>query len=180
MPRVSDLTARELLVSQSSESPQLKDPFIAAVLAWMLPGLGHIYQGRVGKGLLFFVTLMGAFIYGLHLGEWKTVFWAWDKERKPLIEGICRLGMGLPSAASYVQSFRKDEGLPVIGDFQAAPSAAELNELTARLNRTWDIAKLYTMIASLLNILVILDASGGPADWAYRQALDARREAAAT
>lgn len=153
-------------MTTESHSIPLKDPFIAAVLAWLVPGLGHIYQGRTAKGLLFFVCLMGTFTYGMYLGEWKVVYWAWD-DRKPVIEGICRLGMGLPSAPSILQSFRKDDGgLPVLGQFQATPSKAELEELNARLSRTWSIAAIYTMIASLLNILVILDAQGGPAEYA--------------
>ena len=167
------------LVSTEPDSIPLKDPFTAAVLAWLVPGLGHIYQGRFAKGLLFFVCLMGAFVYGMYLGEWKSVYWAWD-DRKPVIEGICRLGMGLPALPSILQSFRKDgEGLPVIGGFQATPSKAELDELNARLSRTWDIAKIYTMIAGLLNILVILDAQSGPAEHIPARARDPKQEPAA-
>ena len=33
----------------------LKEPWIAALLAWLMPGMGHVYQGRTGKGILFFV-----------------------------------------------------------------------------------------------------------------------------
>jgi len=151
-------------LSSPSDPIPLKDPFVAGLLAWLVPGLGHIYQGRVAKGVFFFVCLMSAFVYGMYLGEWKVVYWAWD-DRKPVIEGLCRMGMGLPSAAAIVQSFRPaDARLPVLGDFQAAPSKAELQELNARLNRTWHIAQIYTLIASLLNILVILDARGGPAE----------------
>ena len=42
----------------------LKDPRLAAFLAWLVPGLGHIYQGRTGKGVLFFVCIVGTFFYG--------------------------------------------------------------------------------------------------------------------
>jgi len=145
-----------------------KDPVIAAVLAWLLPGLGHFYQGRFAKGLLFFFCLMGTFVWGMYLGEWKTVYWSWDPERKPIVEGLCRLGMGIPSMPAIVHSFRDDGSeLPVIGRLQATPSKAELDELNARLSRTWTIAQIFTVIASLLNVLVILDAQGGPAELAY-------------
>ena len=157
----------------------LKDTFIATVLAWLVPGLGHIYQGRTAKGLFFFVVLMGAFTYGMYLGEWKVVYWAWDPDRKPVVEGLCRLGMGLPSAPAILQSFHEKEGrLPIIGKFQAAPTKAELQELNARLNRTWHIAQIYTMIASLLNILVMLDAYGGPAELAYARSHGPEQEPA--
>jgi len=143
---------------------KLKDPATAALLAWLLPGLGHIYQGRTSKGVAFFAVLMGTFIWGMYLGEWKVVYWAWD-ERKPVVEGLCRLGMGLPVLPAYLQSMRPEgAGLPIIGKFQAAPTKAELAELNARLNTRWEVAKLYTMIACLLNVLVILDAYHGPAE----------------
>jgi TM2 domain-containing membrane protein YozV len=41
---------------------------IAAVLAaWLVPGAGHLVLGRRGRGLLFFVTIVGAFVLGLSL-----------------------------------------------------------------------------------------------------------------
>ena len=173
-------------MSTETDPVPLKDPFTAAVLAWLVPGLGHIYQGRAAKGLLFFVLLMGTFVYGMYLGEWRTVYWTWDPERKPVLEGICRLGMGLPSLPSILQSlssldrFRKEGGgLPVIGQLQTAPSKAELDELHARLSHTWGIAQVFTMIASLLNILVILDAQGGPAEQLPARAGRSEQEPAA-
>lgn len=172
-------------MSTEPQAVPLKDPFTAAVLAWLVPGLGHIYQGRLTKGLLFFVLLMGTFVYGMYLGEWKTVYWAWD-DRKPTLEGICRLGMGLPSLPSILQSlprldrFRNEGGgLPIIGHLQTAPSMAELDELNARLSHTWGIAQVFTMIASLLNILVLLDASGGPAEQLPARAGRSEQEPAA-
>jgi len=165
-------------VNNQPPSVPLHDTFTAGLLAWLVPGLGHIYQGRTAKGVLFFVTLMGTFLWGMYLGEWKVVYWAWD-ERKPVVEGLCRLGMGLSSLPSIVQSFRDDgRGLPLIGRFQAAPSAAELQELNARLSRTWHIAQIYTMIASLLNVLVILDAQSGPSELAFARRREPTEEPA--
>ena len=161
-----------------TQSPPLKDPFTAAVLAWLVPGLGHIYQGRTAKGIVFFVCLMGTFVGGLYLGEWKVVYWAWD-ERKPVVEGLCRLGMGLPCMPAMLQSFRDGKGLPLLGQFEAAPTKGELEELNARLSRTWEIAKIYTMIACLLNVLVILDAYGGPAELAHARTAELRQESVA-
>ena len=62
--------------SQSNDqSIQLKDPLIAGVLAWLVPGLGHFYQGRNAKGVLFIVCILGTFIYGLYLGGSNEVGW---------------------------------------------------------------------------------------------------------
>jgi TM2 domain-containing membrane protein YozV len=52
----------------------LKDPWLAAFLAWLVPGLGHLYQGRTGKGLLFFICIVGTFFYGLYIGGGKVVY----------------------------------------------------------------------------------------------------------
>ncbi|MDA1040181.1 MAG: hypothetical protein O3A37_07845, partial [Planctomycetota bacterium] len=35
----------------------LRNPLLAAVLGWLVPGLGHLYQGRLFKGRLFLVTI---------------------------------------------------------------------------------------------------------------------------
>ena len=35
---------------------ELKEPWIAALLAWLVPGLGHIYAGQLGAGLLWFLA----------------------------------------------------------------------------------------------------------------------------
>ena len=55
----------------------LKNPYLAAFLAWLVPGLGHVYQGRRGKGLLYFVCILGLFLAGLTMGGGKIVFWRW-------------------------------------------------------------------------------------------------------
>src|SRR3954454_16710484 len=46
----------------------------AGFLSYLVPGLGQITQGRIGKGLLFFVGIYGLFFYGLALGQWQNVF----------------------------------------------------------------------------------------------------------
>src|SRR6202453_2989422 len=47
---------------------------MAAILSYLVPGLGQIAQGRFGKGLLFFVCLYGLFFYGEYLGDWRNVY----------------------------------------------------------------------------------------------------------
>jgi hypothetical protein len=55
-------------------SPPRKYSALAGVLSYLVPGLGQIYEGRVGKGLLFMVSLYGLFFYGMRLGDWKNVY----------------------------------------------------------------------------------------------------------
>src|SRR5260370_13248256 len=55
-------------------SPKSAYSLRAGVLSYLIPGLGQIYEGRVGKGILFMVCLYGLFFFGMYLGEWKNVY----------------------------------------------------------------------------------------------------------
>ena len=62
------------MATEPSEKPveeaiDLKDPALAALLAWLVPGLGHWYQGRRAKAVLYFICIMGLFAYGVYLSS---------------------------------------------------------------------------------------------------------------
>jgi hypothetical protein len=89
----------------------LKDPRIAAFLAWLVPGLGHLYQGRTAKGLLFVVCIVGTFVYGLMIGEGRVVYAA---DVNPLSrrfydrwQYLCQVGVGLPALPALLQTQRR-------------------------------------------------------------------------
>jgi len=83
----------------------LKNPRLAALLAWLLPGAGHFYQGRIAKGLLFSTCILGTFIYGMYLGDAKVVYASWRPEDRRL-PYICQIGVGLPALPAAVQAYR--------------------------------------------------------------------------
>jgi hypothetical protein len=148
----------------------LKDPFLAAFLAWLIPGAGHWYQGRRHKAVLFFVWILGTFVFGLYLGEGRVVYASLrDSDRR--LPYLCQIGVGLPALPALVQAARKTPlQFPVYKDFMAPPEVSqvlnqedELDRLQKRLHRYWEFGTVYTMIAGLLNILAIYDAWGGPA-----------------
>ncbi|VTR90882.1 Uncharacterized protein OS=Blastopirellula marina DSM 3645 GN=DSM3645_01605 PE=4 SV=1 [Gemmata massiliana] len=161
--------------------PVTLDP-IAGLLSYIIPGLGQIYQGRVGKGLLFFGGLYLLFFYGMWMGQWRNV-WLPDTEDLP---AVAFAGTDMPGAAkaiSYRPQFlgqvwigaaawpgvyqyiafdkAKDEG-PIFGKFQRMPDEKELNDLQRNGNKRWDLGWVYTVIAGVLNLLVIYDAFAGP------------------
>jgi hypothetical protein len=158
---------------------ELKEPWIAALLAWALPGMGHMYQGRTGKGLLFFICVMGTFLFGLWLGGGKVVYassvgdepWRWQY--------YCQLGVGAPALPALLQRERKEDGKPALfNGFMAPPSntlvelpddsggvSTQPNELaawTVEMHPRYELGTVYTVIAGLLNVLVICDAYAGP------------------
>src|SRR6188508_3427687 len=42
---------------------------LAGFLSYLVPGLGQVYQGRFGKGVLFFACIYVLFFYGNALGS---------------------------------------------------------------------------------------------------------------
>ena len=97
--------------SEINTEIDLKDPRLAAFLAWLVPGLGHIYQGRTGKGVLFFVCILGTFFYGLYIGQGRVVYASTENllSRRFLNERwqyVCQLGVGLPALPALVQRYR--------------------------------------------------------------------------
>jgi len=74
-------------------SDRLPRTLLAIVAAWVLPGLGHVLLGRVRRGLLFAVILLGCFGLGLaHDGRL-----ALRDERQPFLstlQVIANVGIG--------------------------------------------------------------------------------------
>ena len=52
----------------------LKNPLIAAILAYLIPGAGHWYQGRRFKATIYSVCILSLFIWGMILGNWQPVY----------------------------------------------------------------------------------------------------------
>ena len=59
-----------------SKEPQipLKNPIAAAILAFLVPGAGHFYQGRIFKGIIYFVCILTLFIWGMQMGHWRILY----------------------------------------------------------------------------------------------------------
>jgi hypothetical protein len=167
----------------------LKNPALAAFLAWLVPGLGHFYQRRTAKAILFFVCIVSTFVYGLYLGSGeglgvgRVVYASWrDTDRR--LPYLCQIGVGLPALPAVVQAMRVRNGQePLFGQFMAPPRLGTdgrdpptINRLHRELHRYFDIGTAYTMIAGLLNILAIYDAWGGPVFTEYGKQDDEEEE----
>lgn len=148
--------------------PTLKDPMLAAFLAWLVPGAGHLYQGRTAKGVLFMTCILSTFFYGLVLGDFRVVYASWrpDDHRLPY---LCQIGAGLPALPAMVQAYRVRNGqAPLFPDAEgnmAPPTlggVGQLSEWNKEHPHEFELGTVYTMIAGLLNVLVIYDAWGGP------------------
>ncbi len=156
---------------------QKLDPF-AALLSYLLPGLGQIYQGRRSKGVLFMVSLHVLFFYGMWLGNFRNVYLPHTDTRQNVVftstiladvenrlhfAGQFFIGVAAWPALIQYASDPKVDKHPILGTWQRAPRPDELNALQRNGDKRWDLGWVYTVIAGVLNILVIYDALAGPA-----------------
>jgi hypothetical protein len=108
--------------------------FLICLAAWAIPGAGHVWLGRVRKGVIFLVTLPLMFIVGLWLKGRLFPF----ELSQPLVAlaAIADLGIGLPYLVA-----------------KALGAGAGL--VTAI---TYEYGNAFCIVAGLLNSLVVLDA----------------------
>lgn len=161
--------------SESGQSPDrhlevdLRNPAVAGVLAWLIPGAGHFYQRRFAKGVLFSVCILSTFFFGLAMGGGRVVYASLAKNDFRW-QYICQVGVGLPALPALVQNRRVRAGKePLFGwDVMTPPRDVdpqerdELADWHEEYHSFFELGTLYTMIAGLLNVLAIYDACCGP------------------
>ena len=106
----------------------LRDPYWAALLAWLWPGAGHFYQRRYGKGLLFMVCILSIFIFGLCLGRGRVVYASFERGDFRW-QYVCQLGAGLVALPAVVQAIKtRDGGDPFLVMCQRYPEGSGLGK----------------------------------------------------
>ena len=155
----------------------LRNRFLAALLAWLWPGAGHWYQGRIGKSLLFMTCILTIYFWGLAMGDGHVVYASF---RRPQISYpfVFQVGVGLPAFPAVVQSYLQSHNLPLLfgSNVMAPPSRDNLprgipieqtrDELSVWHEKAgvfFELGTLYTMVAGILNMLAMYDACLGPA-----------------
>lgn len=168
----------------------LRNPLVAAILAWAWPGAGHLYQRRYVKGILFMACILGTYFAGLAMAKGHVVYSSFTPQDRRW-QYVCQFWVGTPSLLALVQRQRviiRGED-PLFDGLMAPPHPVELEyhdqlaEWHRDFHRYFDLGTLYTMVAGLLNTLVIFDAFAGPMgapadDRKRNQTQPARRERA--
>lgn len=135
--------------------PWRRSPGVAALLGWVLPGLGQVYAGRPGKGALLLLAILPTFLVGWAL----TGFTIVDRQHYEL-DFIAQAFLGGPTAAAL--------------HFGAG-------HVLDHMPRFFDVGRLYVQVAGLLNLVAICDAVGEAIRQGRRvDEMRAEREAAAT
>ncbi|MDR1486344.1 MAG: hypothetical protein LBT09_16190 [Planctomycetaceae bacterium] len=160
----------------------LRNPVVAGFLTWLIPGLGHFYQGRRAKALLFFFCIVPMFAIGCFLGSGsdigiaRNVYFSWRQQDKRLFF-IPQACIGTAAIPAMLQALWTSSGdPPPFGTFMAPPQsdamdktgvAPTLADIAKRLHFLFELGTYITVIAGLMNLLAIFDAVDGPL--VYRQ-----------
>ena len=167
------------VIEVEGEEIDLRNRSFAALLAWLWPGAGHLYQRRYFKGWLMMVCIMTTFYVGLSIGGGHVVYASMipqDRRWHFLFQGA----IGLPTLPAWVQlNYLRNHTSPTgvteydfkpLWDGYMAPPKRPVNESRnddladwhAETGAGFELGSWYTVIAGLLNILAIFDAYGGP------------------
>lgn len=172
--------------------PDLPNPKTAALLAWLVPGLGHYYQGRRTKGTIFLVSIGTLLITGMVIGEGKVCYAStlpMQPVRSYLYDGwpfICQSGIGAVAVPGWVERSRYLAGEgpllsktlypprtgraalvgpPITSTDSAGNEVVHPDGAAKRrydLGFRYEVGMVYTVIAGLLNLLAVYDAHSGP------------------
>jgi hypothetical protein len=116
---------------------------IAAIATWLLPGLGHLLVGDRIRGTIFLVVITLTFWTGVAIGGVKNT--VSPNDRTLWFAGqICAGGHSLAAIAWGSR----------IGDPEKTGQYAAY---VKGYGRTEEVSVVYTAIAGMLNILIILD-----------------------
>jgi hypothetical protein len=144
------------------EELNLRNRYLAAVLAWLIPGAGHYYQRRYFKATIFSVCIFSSFLIGIFAAGNRCVYASWN-QTEVRWQYVLQAGIGLPAMPAAYQAWRQRNGKEPIGSFMVGPSdTVDLDNWNRETASGFDMGTLYTMVAGLLNILVVFDAYAGP------------------
>jgi hypothetical protein len=121
----------EELGSSSVDSIKI---LVTCVLAWAVPGLGHIAAGRVGRGLLLGCVVLALFAGGIGLDG--KVYRPEEGEPLTYLAAVGAAGVGLPYVAAHALGMG-------FGDIRT---------------QGYEYGNTFTLVAGLLNLLIVLDA----------------------
>ncbi len=88
-----------------------KNALIAGLLAFLIPGAGHFYQGRTLKAVIYSVSILGLFIWGQKLGEGMVVYNLPDKGgafSRVSLSYAAQLGTGVGAIPALIQNQRAE------------------------------------------------------------------------
>jgi TM2 domain-containing membrane protein YozV len=128
----------------------------ACFLAWLLPGAGHFYLGKRGKSVVFLGVILATFFVGLALEG--RVYLAGPDQPLSYLATFANLGLGPLDLVGRRTSY--DRIIYFVPSVRDRALHDEIMDRTREriLAPTHEYGTTFILAASLMNILLILDA----------------------
>ncbi len=135
-------------------------PYVALVLACAIPGAGHVYLGRIKRGIILFVTITALFWSGVGIGGVMTV----DSQRERWWF-VAQVFTGVHGVIAWQRQRRVHDRL-VSGKRLDLRDRYDQDVLDAKLQAEGlalvapadTVARAYSGVAGLLNLMCVFDA----------------------
>jgi len=112
-----------------------KNPYVALILGWLIPGAGHLKKKKKAKALAFLLSLSITFFIGLILGDYRNVYFDLVNSK---LTTFGQLPMGLIAILTMLKTRISGPAIELMPDYSIGTS--------------------FTCIAGLLNVLVMCSA----------------------
>jgi hypothetical protein len=132
------VTTEEMNVSDTGAASAARDSsrtVAAGLLAWVWPGLGHLFLGRRGKGLVLMGSILALFVLGVAMDSRLQMHLGLE-DPLALLFSFAQMGVGAPYVLARLLGY--EAGLVT--------------------SPTYEYGNTFTAVGGLLNVLVILDA----------------------
>ena len=116
-----------------------RKPAPVLIAGWLLPGAGHLLLGRKPQAVVFFLAVTATYLLGMFLADFTNV----SPHRHPF----------------YFAAYIFNGGETILATLLTKGLVATRVPEVAGI-ATKDIGIVYTAVASLLNIIVVMDAWG--------------------
>ncbi len=117
----------------------MQNPFVIGLLAWLVPGAGHIVQGKTQRGVIIGGAILLMLLVGIFSGgAYYPGFDFKDGQLLFLLNMFAKFGSGTVSILSFLFSVTPSPDTPAMATFEYGGRMVE--------------------VAGLLNYLAIIDA----------------------
>jgi hypothetical protein len=173
-PRMTVSTAPSPRRRRKPEGPLPPNPFLVAAAAWALPGLGYWLIGARWRGLMAGITILLIYVFGLLIGGVRVIDvpgydgLGYAYGTNPAVSGPAsrfdprQRVMPKPLTSAV---FEKAWYIPqaLVGPINIATSYASVQASRAGYVRSTaklsDIGTLYSAVAGMLNLFILIDAA---------------------
>jgi hypothetical protein len=140
-------------------------PPLVALAGWLVPGLGYFLIGQRARGYISGITIIATFVLGLLIGGIRVIdVPGYDIKGNRRMDRIGREEVWKLKSNPMAEILNKPWYMPqtLVGPLNAVATIASLQaapDHRQSVARIFDIGTLYTAVAGMLNLMIIIDST---------------------